>query len=99
MVIRQYAKLHLTEDEASHYMNSLPLLNIFGTIIGYLAAEYFGWKPTLISADVILIFGSSKVYFSNNFTLLMVGRSPTCFNLNVGLMVPFVHISKITTIK
>ena len=80
-------------------MSIVPLLNLFGSTLGYPAAEYFGRKPTLMATNVMQIIGFSIIYFSNNFALLMVGRSLTCFALGFGVMVPFVLISEITTIK
>jgi len=91
--------MFLTEDEASNYMSIVPLLNLFGSILGYPAAEYFGRKPTLMATNVMQILGFTIIYFSNSFALLMVGRSLTCFALGFGVMVPFILISEITTIK
>ena len=80
-------------------MSIVPLLNLFGTIHGYPAAEYFGRKPTLMATNVMKILGFTIIYFSNNFALLMLARSLTCFALGFGVIVPFVLISDITTIK
>ena len=91
--------LYLTEDQGSNYMSIVPLLNLFGSILGYPAAEYFGRKPTLIVTNIIQIVGFIIIYLSNNFLLLMLGRCLTCFAIGLGVMVPFVLISEITTIK
>ena len=45
--------MYLTEDQASDYMSIVPILSLFGTMLGNPAAEYLGRKPTLMVTNVI----------------------------------------------
>jgi len=91
--------MYLTEDEASLYMSVVPFLNLLGSILSYPASEYFGRKLVLIATNVLQISGFAIMFFSSSFALLIAGRCLTCFALGLGVMVPFVLISEITTIK
>ena len=91
--------MFLTEDQASDYMSIVPILSLIGMMLGNPAAEYFGRKPMLMVTNVIQILGYIIMYFSNSFALLMIGRSLTFFAFGFGVMVPFILISEITTIK
>jgi len=91
--------MFLTEDQASDYMSIVPILSLFGMMLGNPAAEYLGRKPTLMVTNVIQILGYIIMYFSNSFALLMIGRSLTFFAFGFGVTVPFILISEITTIK
>ena len=91
--------MYLTEDQGSNYMSIVPLLNLFGSILGYPAAEFFGRKPVLMVTNVLQIIGFLIMYFSTSFLVLMIGRSLTCFALGFGVMTPFILTSEITTIK
>ena len=91
--------IYLSEDQASNYMSIVPLLSLFGIILGYPAAEFFGRKPTLILANIIMVIGYIVMFFSNSFPFLILGRCVTCFALGFGASVPFIIISEITTIK
>ena len=91
--------LYLNEEEGSSYLSVVPIMELVGTIFAHPASEYLGRKPTLVLTNFVQIFGFGIIYFSSSVSVLMFGRSLTCFALGLGAMTPLVLLSEMATIK
>jgi len=91
--------IQLDEEEATWYMSIVPILNMLGSVAAYPMGEWLGRKKVLILSTLLNIMGFVIIYFSQAFAPLACGRGLSSFGLGLGVMMPFVLISEITTIK
>ena len=93
--------VQLTEEdeEGSWSLSITPLGVLVGTLAGNIAGQQFGRKLVLIFSNVILIIGYIFIYFSESFSVFMIGRIVTNMGLGFGIMMPIVLLSEISTIK
>lgn len=91
--------VQLTEDEGSWSVSITPLGQLLGILVANIAGEQFGRKPVLILSDVVTIIGYIIIYFSKNFPVFMMGRVVVSLGQGFGIMMIFILISEITTIK
>jgi len=91
--------LQLTEDEGSWYMSIVPILNMLGSIAAFPLGEWLGRKKVLVISTVLNIAGFVINYLSKVFWVLAFGRGLSQFGIGLGVMMPFILISEITTIK
>lgn len=68
-------------------------------MIGYPASEHFGRKRVFLICNLLYILGYTLILFSESFLTLIAGRSVTCLAAGLGVMLPFMMISEITTIQ
>ena len=91
--------LQLTEDEGSWYMSLVPLLNMVASLAASQLGEWLGRKKVLIVSTILNIGGFVFIHFSSSFWLLALGRAVSSFGCGIGVMMPFVLISEISTIR
>jgi MFS family permease len=91
--------LALSEEEGTWYMSIVPVLNMLGTLAGYPIGEWQGRKRVLQISSILNILGFAVMYLSRAFWQLSLGRAVSTFGLGLGVMMPFVLISEITTIR
>ena len=96
-VERQF--LSLTSQDASWYMSLVPIMTVVGTLVGYPLGEWLGRRTLLILSSITNILGFLVMYLSTDFLLLAAGRCISTFGIGAGVMMPFVLISEISTIK
>ena len=89
----------LTQEQGSWYMSIVPVLNMLGTLAGFPLGERLGRRNILVLSTLLNLAGFLVMYLSSSFLLLCLGRAVSTFGLGAGVMVPFVLISEITTIR
>ena len=91
--------LQLTEDEGTWYMSMVPILNMLASLAAFPLGEWLGRKKVLIMSTILNIAGFVIIHFSKAFGVLALGRGVSSFGCGIGVMMPFILISEISTIR
>ena len=80
-------------------MSIVPIVNVLGSIVAFPLGEWLGRKKVLMMSAALNIAGFGIIYLSKEFWVLTFGRGLSQFGIGLGVMMPFILISEITTIK
>jgi len=91
--------IKLSEDQSNWYLSLHPLTILIGSVLCNPLGEQLGRKRVLMAANLVNVLSFTLMYFAPNFGLLLTGRLISGLSIGIGILMPFVLLSEISTIR
>lgn len=95
----EFGYIPLTDNESNWYLSLHPLTILLGSLFCNPLGECLGRKKALIFANMINVMSFAMMYVAPSFIVLLTGRLLSGFSTGIGILVPFVYLNEISTIK
>jgi len=90
--------LELSEDEDTTYVSLHQLAMLLGSLLSHPLGEKFGRKKILVLSNLVTILSFVLMALAPNYAVLLAGRSLSGFAVGLGILLPLVLLSEISTI-
>jgi len=91
--------IELTADQCNWYLSLHPLTILIGSVLCNPLGEKLGRKRVLMAANLVNVVSFTMMYFATNFAILLAGRLISGLSIGIGILMPFVLLSEISTIE
>jgi len=91
--------IKLTEEQESTYLSMHQLLMLLGSFLGSPLGDKIGRKKVLIISNILTILSTVMMQQSTSYILLLIGRLISGFSVGLGILIPIILLSEISTIK
>jgi len=91
--------LKLNEEQESTYVSLHQMTLLIGSFAGSPLGDKIGRKKVLMLSNILTILSTGMMKYSTSYIFLLIGRLISGFSVGLGLLIPIILLSEISTIK